>query len=174
MTKRDFFLWMENPSKVRRRITVLAESPGKKRVLVVRRLGENVWDAPDSHLHWPLGRKREPPLNVASRLVHDATLGLLDLKQIRKHLSSFGARKKLPTGGFAYILPSFLDFDLTIATINASRVRKHLRIDVARVEMHDIEEIMSSTSHIKYGGGTIEAVRSICSKSGALPNLSGT
>jgi hypothetical protein len=163
---------MENPAKLRRRIAVLAASPGRKSVLVKRRLHENVWDVPDSHMHWPLGRKKEPPLNVASKLVQDASLGLLgDLKDIKKELSSSGGRKKLPAGGFVYILLSSTEMDVTLATKNASRVRKHLELECCRTEMHSIDEIMSSASHAKYGGGTIEAVRSTCSKSGALPNF---
>jgi hypothetical protein len=164
---------MENPAKLRRRIAVLAGSPGKTRILVKRRLHELVWDIPDSHLHWPLGRKKGAPLNVASRLLQDASLGLIgDLQQVRKQLSTYGGRKKLPTGGFAYIIPSSSTFNITLAAENASKVRKHLHLECERVEMHSLVDIMSSESHLKYGGGTIEAVRSTCSKSGALPNFS--
>lgn len=163
---------MENPARARRRILVLAASPGRTRV-AVRKDVDSYWHVPDSHLHWPIGRRRDSPLNVASRLLKDATLGLCgDTKQIRAEFTSFGKRLKLPSGGFAYFLPNTEKINIEFAVVGAARVRKHLDMKTERTELHSIADIMNIESHAKYGSSTIEAIRSICSKCGTLPNMS--
>lgn len=152
---------MEIPARARRRVVVLGLSQDKLRVLVIK--GQNdLWHIPDSHLHWDIGRRKQNPQSIASNLIKDALLSLIgDFTLIQDYITKNGTRFMLPTGGFIYLVPSNHDFDISRATLDISRVRKHLKIG-GKCEMHLIEDILLPTSHSKYGPGTIETVRSGC------------
>lgn len=148
---------MEDPAKLRRKIIVVATSPNRSQVLL--RKDENMWNLPNSHLHWPLGRRKGQPVYVAAHLLKDFTLSIYgDLKTIKKNLTSYSERSKLPTGGFMFIVSDGPNIS-NICSI-ANRVRKHLKINDV-YEMHKLEDIIKIESHKKYGSMTIEAIRSL-------------
>lgn len=152
---------MENPAKLRKRIVLLATSPNRTRVLVVKQNGDSMWSIPDTHLHWPIGKRKKPPRMAASVLASDATFSLLGTpNQIKTRLQLSGERYKLPTGGFGFLLPSE-SVSTSEAVDNVTKVRKHLRMSEGVTQMHEISNIQRVHSHSSYTSGTIEAVRSV-------------
>ena len=148
---------MEVPAQSRKKIVIIATSPGKSRVLLKK--DKNEWNLPNSHLHWPIGRRKAEPIQVASYLLKEFTLALYgDLKTINTILTSKSIRTKLPTGGYIFLISD--GPDLNQICDNANRVRKHLGID-EKIELHSITEILKSDSYGKFGSTTIEAIRSI-------------
>jgi hypothetical protein len=145
---------MEEPSKTRRKVVVVLLSPTRSRVFV--RKDNDKWNVPNSHIHWPLGRKRTGPLGVASSLIKDLTLGMISIKNSKSEMQK-GVRKKIPSGGFVYVLemPNLVDI-----AENVKNVQKYLRLDQSS-EMHDIATILKIQSMGKYGGETIEVLRLI-------------
>ena len=137
----------------KKRVSVMAMSPGRTRIMVSkRRFGR--WDIPDTTLHWPGGKRLRQPKVTAAHLVTMFTHGVVDPKNLQTWIKN-SDRICLPTGGFAYCFSE----DLDSIVESANRVNKHLKLDLPTVEMRSIEEVCSSFS--KYGGGTIEAVRSM-------------
>jgi hypothetical protein len=160
---------MEVPARARRRVSVIALSPEKTKLLVIQ--GEdNLWHIPDSHLHWPIGKRKKLPQSLAAHLLKDATMSILaDNLTIKKHICNHSKRSKLPTGGFVYLVQSTIEMNITQAVECTQRVRKHLKINSPRVEMHLLSNVRASTSHSKYGSSTIEAVRSGCVDENSFP-----
>ena len=151
------------PSKLRKKIVVLALSPKRSRALVIK--GEDDrWHLPDSHLHWPIGRKKATPIFVCAQLARDATIGLLgEVSGIKRQVSKYGKRHKLPTGGFVFSIPSTENFLVDQAVDYASRAKKFLNL-IGRIEMRSIEDIKND-SFAEYGGTSIEAVHAYLSVS---------
>jgi hypothetical protein len=152
---------MEDPSKLRRKIVVIATSPNRKHILL-RRDENSLWNVPNSHLHWPLGRRKGQPIYVASHLLKDFTLSVYgDIKSIKKNLTVFSHRSKLPTGGFMFHISE--GPNITIICDIANRVRKHLKLKEL-YQMHTVDDILQNNSYKKYGNTTIEAVRTLTNK----------
>ena len=151
---------MEDSLRKRRRVIAIGLSPERSRVLVLRNR-ESMWHLPDSNLHWRVGQRKKTPQNMASYMLRDATISLLgETTHIQKHIIKESKRYKLPTGGFAFVVPSNPTFNVSSAAESSNRVRKHLKLE-GRCEMHKISDISLSDSHFKYGSGTIEAIRSV-------------
>jgi hypothetical protein len=136
----------------KRRISVLVLSPDEKRILVSRRTGR--WEIPDSVVHWPGGKRMKGPKATAESLVQMSMHGVTDPKLVKEWIKQ-SRRHVLPTGGFAYTVSADIDETVRIA----NRVNKFMKLDKPILEMHDIDEVADSFG--KYGGSTIEAVRSL-------------
>ena len=136
----------------KRRISVLVLSPDQKRVLVSRRTGR--WEVPDSGVHWPGGKRMKAPKATAESLIQICMHGVTDPKQVKQWIKD-SRRHILPTGGFAYTIETDSDEMVRIA----NRVNKFMHLDKPILEMHDVDEVADSFG--KYGGSTIEAVRSL-------------
>ena len=149
---------MEDPSKLRRKIVVVATSPNRKHILL-RRDENYQWNVPNSHLHWPLGRRKGQPIYVAAHLLKDFTLSVYgDINTTKKNLTLFSQRTKLPTGGFMFNISQGPNISIICDTAN--RVRRHLKLKEI-YQMHVIDDILQTNSHKKYGNTTIEAVRTL-------------
>ena len=141
----------------RKRVVVLASSPGKSRVLVIKdSLGK--WNIPDTHKHWKVGKILPIPLHAASVLLKESTLGIACDVHLTKHFSENGMRKKLPSGGYIYEWTDCPDLNIEKSVASASAVAKFLNINY-KAEMKAVEEIKLKDSFAKYGAETIEAVR---------------
>jgi len=161
---------MQEPSKKRRKAVLVALSPMRTRVLL--RKHESSWNLPDSHLHWPIGKRTTAPSKTVIYMLREATLSLAgDTHTLKELLTSKGTRKKLATGGFVFVLPSTDKFNISTIVQTSSSVRKFLGITSEKVEMHSIDDILKVENQCKYGGSTIEAVRSIFQLSGALDDI---
>ena len=157
---------MEEPAKKRRRIVVGALSPNRTRILVHKINKQAMWDLPDSHIHWGVGKKlKSEPFLTACNLLNDATLGILgDAKKIQQGMKT--ERKILPTGGFIYIFENLQDDQTGCVPLNfyvdaLNNVKRHLGMKEFQTELHEISEIKDEKAHLKYGSITIETIRSI-------------
>jgi hypothetical protein len=110
---------------------------------------------PDSALHWPGGKRLKQPKTTAANLISIITHGIVNPDDAKEWIKN-SERHCLPTGGFGYTFSENLDNLVECA----NRVNKYLKLDLPVLEMKSVDEVCSS--HAKYGGGTIEAVRSMC------------
>lgn len=141
----------------RRKVLILASSPGKSRVLAVKDR-EGKWNVPDSHKHWKIGKRFPPPLLAACTLLKEATLGILSSEELKADFMEFGKRKKLPSGGYIYAWKDTPTVNILESVDHANKVSKYLHLDHC-LEMKNVTEIKSADSFSKYGPETIEAVR---------------
>jgi hypothetical protein len=98
------------------------------------------------------------PVQAASILVKEASLGILNSAEVLKCISQKGMRKKLPSGGLIYQCIESEIIPVTSAVKSACLVSKFLKIDY-HAEMMDIQDMKISTAFSKFGPDTIEAVR---------------
>ena len=141
----------------RKKIVVLASSPKKTKIIVIKDL-DGKWNIPDSHRHWKIGKKMAVPVQAAAVLLKDSTLGILNSNEILTSFSLHGNKKKLPSGGNIYQCFETLNLPLSSAVNAANRVSQFLKLEY-KVEMKDVEEMKLDTSFSKFGSETIEAVR---------------
>lgn len=105
------------------------------------------WNLPNSHLHWPIGKKIPQPSEAARQLLKELTYSLVDEKPKE--------RKILPSGGFLFI---FEPNEITRLVSNVECVSKHLGLE-KNVQMHAVDPITEISAHFTYGPDTIESVR---------------
>jgi hypothetical protein len=138
---------MQQTALRKKKVVVLAHSPQSKSVLVVRD-AHGKWHLPNTHLHWPIGKKLPQPALAAKFLLLDSTLALVEAND------NF-SRKNLPSGGFVFIAePGGLGASLR----NVERVSRHLGLE-KKVQAHSLSSITEISAHSTYGPDTIESVR---------------
>ena len=137
---------MEIPSHQKRKIIVgIIEND----FCVVIKSRNDKWHFPDSFLDWEIGKKLQTPIKIASTLLKNAMLSILELNESNE-------RKKLPSGGFFFKL-NFLNLSESVKIVQ--KLKKFHFKDLHEVELVNIEEILQVKSYEKFDGSTIEAAR---------------
>lgn len=136
---------MEIPSHQKRKIIIGAME--NEFCLVIKSRNDK-WHFPDSFLDWEIGKKLLTPIKIASTLLKNATLSILELNIFE--------RKKLPSGGFLFVLK----FDNLVESVKiVQKLKKYHFKELHDIDCVNIEDILHIKSYEKFDGSTIEAAR---------------
>lgn len=140
------------PLGKKRRIIVIVQC--KDKVLVHKK--NRKWSFIDSEHDWPIDKPRTRPINMASFMILNSFLGLLD---------DYKELKKVFVNNKKYISPNdYFVYHIKIDNLDEvipfyDRQRKFLA-DLPRMELHDIKNF-KQLEQGKYEGATIEAFGSV-------------
>lgn len=140
----------------KRRVIVIIESNNK---LLVHKKHEK-WSFPDSFLDWPLDKRQQRPIAMATWMLKNTFHGLLDKFDEIKKLFKNKCRIVSPSDYYVYYV-KVENIEESLKFYNLQR--KFLGPEVAKLELHDYEKFYDR-EHGLYLGSSIEAF-------GCLPSI---